>query len=290
VLAGLTFLYDGAFKNLPHVYGAYSNAFDWVSVGINLNLNKGCDQRCVYCHVPGLVSRAPQAVNVDEVLQELEAALHSLSSSPLRSKFPALASDGISNVAICGDGEPTLCPNIDEMTVGLSDFLRSSRFDISIGPLVMFTNGHFLRKKRVRRALQGMSRTGSQLWVKIDAVSPERQLKVNGFAHPIGRQVDGIVAASEFVDIQIKSCLVSFGAALDAGEAKRLCDVYRELASRCAGTLSVDLYTINRPSRQNADVRPVSQAQLDEIGSMVRALGINVFVSDCGNYYSPNGT
>ena len=65
---------------MTYVYPVVSRRARGVSVGINLNPNRACNWRCVYCQVPGLVRGSAPAIDLSCLRQELTTLLQHVCS------------------------------------------------------------------------------------------------------------------------------------------------------------------------------------------------------------------
>src|ERR1035437_1784536 len=152
------------------VYAAISQRARGLSIGVNLNPDKRCSFDCVYCEVdrdtPGRARRVDVAVMAAELerllLLQHEGKLgeldwfRNLPPEPLELK----------EVALSGYGEPTLCPNFDEVVREVL-YLRSMR-KLPFFKTVLITNVTGLDLPPVTAGLDLLCQQ-AEIWVKLDA-------------------------------------------------------------------------------------------------------------------------
>src|SRR5664279_4820953 len=125
------------------VYAAISQRARGLSIGVNLNPDKRCSFDCVYCEVDRDTPGRARKVDVMVMAAELERLLRLQHEGRLgeldwfRNLPPKLLE--MKEVALSGYGEPTLCPNFDEVVREVL-YLRSTR-KLSFFKAVLITNG-----------------------------------------------------------------------------------------------------------------------------------------------------
>lgn len=161
------------------VYAVISQRAQGLSLGVNLNPARYCNFDCVYCEVNR--SDAPAECPVEVPVMEGELR-HLLEVSRMR-KFHEL--EGFSRmspellelkeVALSGDGEPTLCPNFEEVVQTVLQIRSVRRPFLKV---VLITNTAGLTLPYVRRGLDLLT-PQDELWVKLEAGTQEYMNKVN---------------------------------------------------------------------------------------------------------------
>ena len=63
--------HDRGNAGLKYVYGVLSRRSGGLSIGINLNPNRACNWRCIYCQVPGLVRGVAPPIDLGLLEEEL---------------------------------------------------------------------------------------------------------------------------------------------------------------------------------------------------------------------------
>src|SRR2546423_14280261 len=67
--------HDRGAAGLTYVYPVVSRRARGVSVGVNLNPNKACNWRCIYCQVPGLARGKGPPIDIPRLRSELRGLL-----------------------------------------------------------------------------------------------------------------------------------------------------------------------------------------------------------------------
>ncbi len=171
------------------MYPVISRRSGGLSVGINLNPDKGCNFDCLYCQVdrtPEAMSKitpAHQRVNPDRVIDELSHLLGLVDSGEFFSIPPfdqtPSAHRRLTDISFSGDGEPTMVPEFPEVQQRIISYLQTRPEKTTVR---IITNGTGLfksstRKKVLERFSQNdlppTDRIPWSIWFKIDAADPE---------------------------------------------------------------------------------------------------------------------
>src|SRR5690606_18144805 len=112
--------HDRDSAGLTYVYPVLSRRSRGLSVGVNLNVNRACNWRCVYCQVPDLAAGNAPLADLAKLEHELESFLRSAVDPHWQAAHLPPEARALRDVAIAGDGEPTSCPNFAAavLTVG----------------------------------------------------------------------------------------------------------------------------------------------------------------------------
>jgi wyosine [tRNA(Phe)-imidazoG37] synthetase (radical SAM superfamily) len=168
------------FFNNRFVYAVISQRARGLSIGINMNPDKFCNFDCLYCEVNRDEQARDRQVNIKVMASELESLLALVHQGRLR-EFDWFRSTPeellrLKEVALSGDGEPTLSPNFTEIvrevvhirSVGCFPFFK----------IVLITNGTGLHLPEVRTGLQHLT-SQDEIWAKLDAGTQEYMERVN---------------------------------------------------------------------------------------------------------------
>ena len=195
--------HDRSYHDNRYVYPVLSRRAGGISVGINLNPDKGCNFDCVYCQVDrtpsGMRGIDPlhRPTGIPVLLEELNRLVEEISSGRLfsRSPFEAVPENlrKMADIALSGDGEPTMVPEFLPVLDSLMDF-RSHQTGRSRIPIRLITNGTGLFRSSTRQAVRerffsaGSSQSPQdEIWFKIDAADPESFNRIDRSSIPFDR-------------------------------------------------------------------------------------------------------
>ncbi len=176
---GTAFGWPRDFLGNRFVYAVISQRAHGLSVGVNLNPEKYCDFECVYCEVERGKPDHESPVDINVMSDELTNLLNltdqnKLAELPQFRKIPAELLL-LKEVALSGDGEPTLCPNF-EAAVEAVLRVRSQRPHFF--KVVLITNTSGLFRPEVERGWQQLTQE-DEIWVKLDAGTQPYMDRVN---------------------------------------------------------------------------------------------------------------
>jgi wyosine [tRNA(Phe)-imidazoG37] synthetase (radical SAM superfamily) len=253
------------------VYAVISQRARGLSIGINFNPDKRCNFDCVYCEVHRTGREVPQQLDTSIMAQELENLLTRVFAKRLtelpgfRGLPPELLE--LKEVALSGDGEPTLCPNFPDI---LSDVVHlRSRGIVPFFKLVLITNTAGLSRLEVQRSLQLLTRK-DEIWVKLEAGTQEYMDRVNRPDISLQQVVANIllIARSRPVVIQSLFPLID-GQEPGSAEIAQYVLRLKELVNQSAQISMVQVYSAHRPpDRTSCGHLPLKS--LSEIARQVR--------------------
>ena len=261
-----------SFGGNRYVYPVLSRRAGGISIGVNLNLDRRCNFDCVYCQVDrgGQAKREP--VDLDRLAAELDATVQLVRSGRIyeHPKFgqtpPGLRR--FNDIAISGDGEPTVCRRFDEVVGVCADVRRRHRLDDV--KLVLITNASLLHLDRVRRGLEILDANGGEIWAKLDAGTEEHYRLVARSAIPFARILDNLREAARARPIVIQSLFTQIrGQPPPPDEQHAFCQRLRQIVAAGGQIKLVQLYTIARRPAESW-VAPLSREQLDAMAALVR--------------------
>lgn len=242
------FAWPRNFLNNRFVYLVVSQRARGLSVGINLNPDKRCNFKCVYCEVDR--EEPPQDLGVDLAVmsEELKAILKLVAEKrigelPGFSRLPPELLE-LKEVALSGDGEPTLCPKF-------ASVLHEVLFHRASGPLpffktVVITNTAGLPLPEVSDALR-MLTSRDEIWVKLDAGTQEYMDKVNVPDLSLDRVMENILTLGQR-PIVVQSLFPLYrGEEPSQSEIEQYAQRLNELKARGARIALVQIYSAHRP-------------------------------------------
>ena len=169
------------------VYCVISQRARGLSIGINMNPDGRCNFDCIYCEVDRRRMK-PRRLPVRAMVKELKEVL-ALAQNDLRCLECFANVPGellkLKEVALSGDGEPTLCPNFAEIVRSVIH-LRSRRL-FPLFKIVLITNGSGLNPPEVREGIDLLTNS-DEVWAKLDAGT---QTFMDAINRP-GRRLPGV--------------------------------------------------------------------------------------------------
>ena len=152
------------------VYCVISQRARGLSIGVNMNPDGLCNFDCVYCEVDRHRCRGESTVDVPRMRTELDTVLDQAMTGRLRDlpPFHATPSDllELKEVALSGDGEPTLCPNFREVIEGVAHVRAAGKWPFF--KIVLITNATGLHLPHVRAGIEILT-SYDEIWAKLDA-------------------------------------------------------------------------------------------------------------------------
>jgi wyosine [tRNA(Phe)-imidazoG37] synthetase (radical SAM superfamily) len=238
-------------RNFLHhrlVYCVISQRARGLSVGVNMNPDKRCNFDCVYCEVDRREHSGSARVNITRMTRELEEML-TLARDGRMNEIPEYARTPpellrLKEVALSGDGEPTLCPNFSEVVKAVTHLRARERFPFF--KIVLITNCTALQAPDVREGIE-MLTSRDAIWAKLDGGTQACVDRVNRGEVPLATILENIVALGKKRPIVIQSLFPL----LDEMEPDEVeIDAYierlRELRDRGTAIQSVQVYSAHR--------------------------------------------
>jgi wyosine [tRNA(Phe)-imidazoG37] synthetase (radical SAM superfamily) len=175
----------------------------------------------------------------------------------------------LKEVALSGYGEPTLCPNFDEVVREVL-YLRSTR-KLPFFKAVLITNGTGLDLPPVTAGL-GLLCQQDEIWVKLDAGTQEYYEQVNRPTLPFWRVLANILAVSKKRPVIIQSLfpLVN-GQEPPWEEIEEYAQRLKELKAAGAQISMVQVYSAHRPPHR-PNCKHLALKSLSRIASHVRTV------------------
>lgn len=271
-------------RDCLYVYPVIARRSKGLSIGVNLNPDKRCNYSCVYCQVDRSVPRGLHEVSLLVLRDELKLALGQAKGGQLwrdeRFASTPAALRRINDIAFSGDGEPTCVADFD-LAVSAAAKVKHEMGADDV-KLVVITNSSNLASPQVRRALPILDANGGEIWAKLDAGTEEYFRVVN---RPRGdvtldQIVRDITALAVGRPVVIQSLFMNLrGAGPTPEEIAAYCGRINSIQAAGGRIKLIQAHTVARaPAEQY--VRPLSDAQLEEIAAAIRlaAPGVNVEV------------
>ena len=187
-----------SFEQNRYVYPVLSRRARGISIGVNLNLDKACNFRCVYCQVDRTEKTRKQQVDIDRLRVELDRTVELVTSGEIyragRFQNTPREFQRLNDIALSGDGEPTTCPTIDLVVAACADVRRQRNLeDVK---LVLITNATMFHRETVRRALAILDTNNGEIWAKLDAGTEGYYNRVSRSGVPFDRILENLTQAA----------------------------------------------------------------------------------------------
>ncbi len=270
------------YEGFTYAYPVLSRRSGGVSIGVNLNLDKACNFDCPYCQVnrtlPG--KSAPNNEILERIRLEVESLLQFTDAQgvcrlPLFDSLPD-SEKKVCDIALSGDGEPTMAPEFAEIASMLSE-LQTLYAHLHF-KLVLITNATLLDKPKVQRGVEALLQKRGEVWAKLDAGSENWFQKINVSRISLDKIEANLQSLGKKYPFKIQSFIGSFaGKGWDAAEMQTYLARLQRLTLGGASITEVQLYTL---ARQPSDARisSVAPSVLETLQKQVENLGIKAVV------------
>ena len=252
------------------VYAVVSARARGLSVGVNLNPDKNCNFKCVYCEVHRNGEVRDQ-LDVDVMAQELKKTLAYVRAGRLRERpwYRSLPDEllQLRHVALSGDGEPTLSPLFKEALQAVVHVRALAGYPFF--KLVLITNSTGLDLPHVQEGLRYFT-TSDEIWAKLDGGTQAYLNKVNAADVPLEKILSNIAMIGRQRPIVIQSLFPAInGEEPPLEEIEQYSRRLLELKTAGVNISLVQVYSATRPSA-NSQSSHLSLRSLSRIAQMVR--------------------
>jgi wyosine [tRNA(Phe)-imidazoG37] synthetase (radical SAM superfamily) len=256
-----------------YVYAVVSRRSRGVSIGINLNPDKGCNFDCIYCQVDRATPARVRRVDLERLSVELDTVLaaaqdRTLYDAPPFSGLPE-TQHAVRDIAFSGDGEPTTFPRFAD-AVEIAARARR-RFGLDDTKIVLITDAAYLLKEGVRAGLKLLDANNGEIWAKLDAGTEEYFRLVDRPNVPLQTVLDNIRDTARVRPVVIQTLWLRVnGEAPPDSEIQAYCDRLNEMLEAGSALKTLQLYTIaRRPTESYATA--LTDEDLDRISAFVAA-------------------
>ena len=269
-------LHPRQYANFTYAYPVLSRRSGGVSIGVNLNLDKRCNFDCPYCQVNRKIPGREQKLDLPRIGAEVEALLESMDASgvcrlPL---FDAVsdADKKLRDVALSGDGEPTMVPEFADVCALLHEIqAEHSQSDFK---LVLITNATLLDRPKVQAGVEALLSLRGEVWAKLDAGTEEWYQRVNVTRVSLDHVESNLIDLGRRYPFKIQSffCHIN-GEGWNDTEVEAYLERLKDIHDSGARILEVQLYTL---ARQPSDFRvtAVEPAFLEAMRVRIEAMSI----------------
>ncbi len=263
-----------SFEDNRFVYAVVSRRSGGVSIGVNVNPDKYCNFDCVYCQVDRTVPGATvlRKLDLPQLREELEEMVElavggGLFEAPQFCTTP-LEYRRLNDIALSGDGEPTVSPIFGEVVQICADVRAAHGLDGV--KLVLITNATMLRHPRVAAALEIFDANNGEIWGKLDAGTEDYYQRVDRTEVKLAEVIENLIATARKRPIVIQSLFMRLdGAGPPPAEHAAYCDRLNEIVAAGCRIKLVQIHTIaRRPAESFAT--PLENGEVDALAELVR--------------------
>ena len=244
------------------VYPVVSRRSGGLSIGINLNPDRNCNFRCVYCQVDRALPVPTVTLSITQIEKELGNWFNVLSSNSWTYQNHLLK-----DISIAGDGEPTCIkelPEVLRLVAGLK-----ARYGFESYKLVLFTNGSKIDRSDLTESLTLFFQQGGEIWFKLDFWNQESLQSINRTRLSSEQLVENLIAMGNRHPLVIQSCLFRWGKEeYDAQKYQPYVNLLRYILSKGTQIKLLQLYTLARIP-ENEKAQPWSNEEMDQLGSFI---------------------
>jgi wyosine [tRNA(Phe)-imidazoG37] synthetase (radical SAM superfamily) len=252
------------------VYTVVSARARGLSIGVNMNPEKNCNFRCVYCEVHRNGDPI-QPLDVESMAAELKKTLAFVLEGRLRERpwYRALPDEllQLRHVALSGDGEPTLSPSFAGSLQAIVHVRALAGFPFF--KLVLLTNATGLDRPLVQQGLKCFTHS-DEVWVKLDGGTQAYVNKVNRADIPLQKLLSNILMLGRQRPIVIQSLFPAInGEEPPVEEIEQYAQRLLEIKNAGADISLVQIYSATRPS-PNSESGHLPLKVLSRIAQTVR--------------------
>jgi wyosine [tRNA(Phe)-imidazoG37] synthetase (radical SAM superfamily) len=265
------------FADFVYSYPVVSRRSGGVSIGVNLNLDKACNFDCPYCQVDRTLDKPKQAISVPAIQAELERLLATFDAGGVSrlERFAAIpdANKRLKDIAVSGDGEPTMIPEFADVCAMLAGLQASHP-----GPgfkLILITNSTLLDRKNVLSGISRLLSRNGEVWAKLDAGTEEWYQKVNISKVSLDKIETNLIRLGREQPFKIQSLFCGLdGVTPPPAEVDAYLERLRRIKDPGSRILEVQLHTLARkPARITCT--PVTPGFLQDLRDRIES-GIGV--------------
>jgi wyosine [tRNA(Phe)-imidazoG37] synthetase (radical SAM superfamily) len=251
------------------VYAVISSRARGLSLGVNVNPDKKCNFDCSYCEVDRRVPARESRLDVEVMAAELRKTIAYIQSGKLaaRPAYHSLPAEllQLRQVALSGDGEPTLASNFIEAVQAVVRVRAVGGFF----KMVLYTNGTGLDLPQVQRGLEFLTKS-DEIWIKLDGGTQSFIDKVNRPDVPLEKILSNILLVGRRRPVIIQSLFPAIhGDEPPFEEIREFALRLKELKAGGAEISLVQIYSAARPG-VNAEWGHLPLRVLSEIAHTVR--------------------
>lgn len=266
---------------LTYVYPVVSRRAGGVSVGVNLNPNRACNWRCVYCQVPGLTRGTAPPIDLELLERELAGFVGDVVHGDWLARHVPPEARRFHDIALSGDGEPTSAREFDRVVEVIGRVRAAVPVPAGVAT-VLITNGSLMQRPEVQAGLRRLASVEGRVWFKVDRATEAGIRAVNDVALTPEVVRRHLATAASLCPTWVQTCMFALdGAPPDEAEVAAYVEFLRTALACGVPLRGVFLYGLARQPMQPEAPRlsNVSAAWLEALAARVRALGLDVAVT-----------
>jgi len=251
------------------VYAVISSRARGLALGVNVNPDKACNFNCTYCEVDRRSGLENIKLDVEVMATELRRTLMQVRQGQLLDKpaYRHLPKEllMLRQVALSGDGEPTLADNFREAVEAVVRVRALGSFF----KIVLITNGTGLDRPAVLEGLQHFTNS-DEIWVKLDGGTQSFLERVNRPDVPLEKILANILVVGRQRPVVIQSLFPALhGEEPSFDEIREYSLRLKELKAGGAQISLVQIYSAARPGN-NPEWGHLPLRVLSQIAQTVR--------------------
>ena len=174
----------------------------------------------------------------------------------------------LKDIAFSGDGEPSLFPNLFDLTQGVISLKKNMGFPKV--KLVLITNTTGFSRPNTIKALELLYSDHGNVWAKLDAGTDAYFQQVCRSAFPFNKILDNILHLSLTRPIMIQTCFMKINnVAPSREEVEAYCQRLIDIKNKNGKLKLIQIYTVARKPTEDY-VAPLENKEIDEIVELVR--------------------
>ncbi len=263
---------------MRYVYAVVSRRAGGVSVGVNLNPNRACNWRCVYCQVEGLSRGAGPEIDLARLEDELDAMLGAVIDGDFMAESVAEGARVLRDVAFSGDGESTTSPHFRGAVKVVGRVLARRKPGL---PVVLITNGSMVDRLAVRAALADLAAIHGEAWFKLDAATDEGIRRMNSVTTTARRHLARLATCASIVPTWVQTCVLERDGVHEPREVDAYVAALAAMVRDGVPLRGVRMYSLARPSHQPeaSSLSPATSAWMDSLAARLRDVGLTVQIA-----------
>lgn len=264
--------------SMRYVYAVVSRRAGGVSVGVNLNPNRACNWRCVYCQVEGLSRGAGPEIDLARLEGELDAMLGAVIDGDFMAESVAEGARVLRDVAFSGDGESTTSPSFRGAVEVVGRVLARRKPGL---PVVLITNGSMVDRRAVRGALADLAAIHGEAWFKLDAATDEGIRRMNSVTTTARRHLARLATCASIVPTWVQTCVLERDGVHEPREVDAYVDALAAAVREGVPLRGVRMYSLARPSHQPeaSSLAPATAEWMDSLAARLRDVGLTVQIA-----------